>query len=233
MWEIPAAKAYGGTLLTRGGRILLREPANHYDGYVWTFPKGRSDKAEAPEQTALREVREETGYEAEIVDVLPGVFKGGTTTNAYFVMRHIGPPGRFDERETASVRWVEFDAAERLITRTTNQIGRARDLAILAAARRWFEANHTVVLPDDEYRPFPARAYDWETTPMPAQHAVLPLDFTLTAAEADRVRLGFIPMDQDDRWFAYFEENTLFLHRSWSGLCFYQVHFVPDGEGLR
>jgi hypothetical protein len=36
MWNIPSAKAYGGVLLTRGGRILLREPANHFDGYVWT-----------------------------------------------------------------------------------------------------------------------------------------------------------------------------------------------------
>lgn len=232
MWEIAAAKAYGGILLTRGGRILLREPANHYDGYVWTYAKGRPDPGETAEQAALREVREETGYEAEVVDVLPGVFKGGTTTNAFFVMRHIGPPGR-TTWETESVRWVDFDAAARLIERTTNSIGRTRDLAILTEARRWFEANQTVVLPDDEYRPFPARSYDWQTTPMPAQHAVLPLDFTLAAAEADRLRQGFIPQDQDDRWFAYFEGSTLYLHRSWTGLCIYQVHFVPGGEGLR
>ena len=82
---------------------MLREPANHYGGYVWTYAKGRPDKGDTPEQTALREVREETGYEAEVVDVLPGVFKGGTTTNAFFVMRHIGPPRRADW-ETASVR---------------------------------------------------------------------------------------------------------------------------------
>lgn len=159
MWHIPAATAYGGILLTRGGRILLREPANHYDGYVWTYAKGRPDKGDTPEQTALREVREETGYEAEVVDVLPGVFEGGTTTNAFFVMRHIGPPRRADW-ETASVRWVDFDAAEKLIARTTNAIGRARDLAILKAARAWFDANLTVVLPDDEDVPIPASRAD-------------------------------------------------------------------------
>lgn len=159
MWDIPAATAYGGILLTRGGRILLREPANHYDGYVWTYAKGRPDKGDTPEQTALREVREETGYEAEVVDVLPGVFEGGTTTNAFFVMRHIGPPRRADW-ETASVRWVDFDAAEKLIARTTNAIGRARDLAILKAARAWFDANLTVVSPDDEDVPIPASRAD-------------------------------------------------------------------------
>lgn len=232
MWEIPAATAYGGILLTRGGRILLREPANHYDGYVWTYAKGRPDPGETPEQAALREVREELGYEAEVVDVLPGVFKGGTTTNAFFVMRHIGPPGQ-PEWETASVRWVDFAAAERLIARTTNAIGRSRDLAILAAVQSWFEANQTVGLPDDEYPTFPARSYDWEISPMPARQVVLALDFTLTAAEAARIRQGFIPQDQDDRWFAYYEGNVLYTHRSWTGYCIYQIHFVPDGEGLR
>lgn len=233
MWDIPVATACGGILLTRGGRILLREPTNHYDGYVWTYAKGRPDKGDTPEQTALREVREETGYEAEVVDVLPGVFKGGTTTNAFFVMRHIGPPGRFDERETASVRWVDFDAAEKLIARTTNSIGRARDLAILKAARAWFDANLTVVLPDDEDVPFPARWYDWKAHDLPARHVVLQLDFVLSKAEAERIRWGFIPEAMEDKWFSYFEGNTLFQHRSWTGHCIDQIHFVPEGDGLR
>lgn len=102
-----------------------------------------------PEHTALRELREETGNEAEVVDVLLGVFKGGATTNVFFVMRHISPLGRADW-ETGSIRWVDFDAAEKLIARTTNAIGRARDLAILIAARAWFDANLTAVLPDNE-----------------------------------------------------------------------------------
>ena len=90
-WTIEKASAYGGVLIDPQGQVLLREPANHYDGYVWTFAKGRQDAEETPEQTALREVREETGYQARIVGVLPGVFKGGTTANAYFIMQPLGP----------------------------------------------------------------------------------------------------------------------------------------------
>lgn len=232
MWKIPSAKAYGGVLLTKGGRILLREPTNHFDGYVWTYAKGRSDAGETPEQAALREVREETGYEAEVVDVLPGVFKGGTTTNAFFVMRHLGPRGR-TEWETASVRWVDFYAAETLIAQTTNTIGRTRDLAILAATKAWFDGNQTVVLPDDECLPYAARQYDWKTEPMPARHRVVPLDFSLTAAEAERVRMGFVPKEQEQHWFVWFDENTLHQHRSWTGNCIDQIHFVPEGGGLR
>ena len=58
-------KAYGGVVINDQGEILLREPRNHFDGYVWTFPKGRPEKeqrpGETPEETAFREVLEETG----------------------------------------------------------------------------------------------------------------------------------------------------------------------------
>jgi hypothetical protein len=37
------------------GRILLREPSGHFDGYVWRFRKGRPEGGETPEETALRE----------------------------------------------------------------------------------------------------------------------------------------------------------------------------------
>ena len=59
--------------------MLLREPANHFGGYVWTFPKGRVDAGETPQQAALREVLEETGYTARITGLVPGMFEGDTT----------------------------------------------------------------------------------------------------------------------------------------------------------
>lgn len=232
-WSIDKASAYGGILLTRTGQILLREPANHFAGYVWTFAKGTPEPGDTPEMTALREVREETGYEVEIVDVLPGLFKGGLSTNAYFVMRHIGPQGKFGW-ETQATRWVDFDQAEALIGLTHNPTGRLRDLAVLAAARRWFEENTTVVLPDGERDAGqPACAADWNIRPLPERHSVLRLDFTLGADEAAAIRKGFIPQVMEEKWFSYYAYDTLFQHRSWTGFCIDQVHFVPLGNGLR
>lgn len=134
------ALAYGGVLIDAAGRVLLREPKNHFDGYLYTFPKGRPEKGESPEQAALREVREETGVEAEIVDAIPGVCAGGTTSNAYFLMRPIQEHGDFDRSETESVCWVDWREAEAKLAETTNAKGRTRDLAVLAAARAAWEA---------------------------------------------------------------------------------------------
>lgn len=36
------------------------------EGKIWTFPKGHAENDETLEQVALREVKEETGYEVEI-----------------------------------------------------------------------------------------------------------------------------------------------------------------------
>lgn len=125
--------AYGGVVLDQANRVLLREPLNHYGGYVWTFAKGGPDKGETPEQTALREVLEETGVKAEIIQQIPGDFPGDTSTTIFFLMRMKEDTGKF-HNETASVRWVTFDEAPSLINQTTSTKGRKRDLEVLAKA---------------------------------------------------------------------------------------------------
>jgi 8-oxo-dGTP diphosphatase len=127
--------AYGGVVIDLDGRVLLRRPKNDFDGYVWTFPKGRPDLGEIPEQVALREVKEETGYSVEVVSKLPGIFKGGTTITEFFLMRPVGLPTSFDNLETSAIRWVTLNEAEALIGMTTNTIGKARDLSVLEAVR--------------------------------------------------------------------------------------------------
>lgn len=126
--------AYGGVLIDDRQRVLLRRPTGDFDGYVWTFPKGRPDPGETPEQAALREVREETGYGAQIIGKLPGCFDGGTTVTEFFVMSPLGKPVSL-EAETSAIQWVTFPEAEKLIAMTKNIGGRKRDLTVLAAAR--------------------------------------------------------------------------------------------------
>lgn len=125
--------AYGGVIFDDEGRVLLREPKNHYDGYVWTFPKGRPNPGEGPEEAALREVFEESGVTAEIVGQVPGSFMGGITENFYYLMRLVTTGHPLDD-ETAQVRWATHEEAKALIAKTTNATGRKRDLRVLEAA---------------------------------------------------------------------------------------------------
>lgn len=232
-WPSAKAQAYGGVLLRNTGHILLREPTNHFDGYVWTFAKGKPDPGETPEATALREVQEETGYQAEVVDILPGVFHSGLSSNAYYVMCPVGAQGR-PQWETQRTRWVDFDTAAALIAETINVKGRERDLAVLAAAQTWFASHQRVLEPDGLGKAmYPASRADWRVQDMPAEHVSLALDFTLTEKEATRVRLGFIPSVMEEKWFSYFADNTLYQHRSWTGYCIDKIHFEAYSDGLR
>lgn len=128
--------AYGGVVFDPQGRVLLREPKNHFDGYVWTFPKGRPDPGESPESTALRETCEETGVAATIVCPIPGEFVGGTTINRYYLMQAPAGSGSVPatDPETQSICWVTSEEAAGLIKMTINATGRERDLKVLKSA---------------------------------------------------------------------------------------------------
>ena len=131
--------SFGGVLFDGEGRVLIRKPTGEFDGYVWSFAKGRMDEGDTPEETALREVREETGYDARIIGKIPGTFSGGTGDNEYFLMSPVGEPVPPDPAETQEVRWVTHEEAEASIRKTRNKIGRERDLGVLHAAVAEFE----------------------------------------------------------------------------------------------
>ena len=131
--EKSATTSYGGVLVDEGGRVLVRKPKGEFDGYVWTFAKGEA-KGATPKHAALSAVHSRTGYLAEIVAPIPGAFHGGASVSEYFLMRPIGEPLTFDPARTEKVMWVEPDEAVKLVGKTHNVTGRARDLAVLHAA---------------------------------------------------------------------------------------------------
>lgn len=215
-------RAFGGVVIDPSGRILLREVAGHYGGYVWSFAKGRPDPGESPRETALREVREEMGVDARILLPMPGTFRG-TTTRTHFFLMNVDPREvdlDMRSRETARLCWVLPDEARSLIALTTDAAGRERDLAVLQAALDGLPA------PPPLKRPI-ARREDWSNRLMPARRERLASERILTPAEMARVSRGFIPVVQEQKWFAFFEDGTLHLHRSWTGLAVYRLRFEP------
>ena len=110
----------GGVLL-KDGKVLLIRTRNLKGEEVWTFPKGLVEPGESPERAALREVFEETGYEAEILRPLGQVTywfvrdgKRVKKTVDWFLMRPIRRVKEPDW-EVEGVAWVPLEeAAERL-----------------------------------------------------------------------------------------------------------------------
>ncbi|GBE02061.1 putative mutator protein MutT4 [bacterium BMS3Abin08] len=114
-------------------------------GAVWTLPKGLIEKGEKPEETAVREVREETGLEARIVDFLGSVSywyfmrnentKYRKTVYYYLMELQDGAPEDHD-REVDEVAWFSVGDALKVLTyRGDIEImGRAKD--ILRDARK-------------------------------------------------------------------------------------------------
>ena len=66
--------------------------------------------------------------------------------------------------------------------------------------------------------------------PMPELRKRLPVDGEFSQEEYEQISLGVIPHDMDDRWFVFLEEDWLYLHRSWTGICIYQCRLEKRGD---
>ena len=66
--EAKLVRAAGGIIRRNGTRGPMRVVIVHRPGYDdWSFPKGKVDRGESLEATALREVEEETGLRCKLV----------------------------------------------------------------------------------------------------------------------------------------------------------------------
>ena len=72
---------------------------------------------------------------------------------------------------------------------------------------------------------------NWNTRPLPEMRATIELNRRFSRREMSRIRQGVIPEEMEDKWFVYWEDDTLFFHRSWTGYCVYVVRFSCDENG--
>ena len=119
----------GGVLVRviRGRPMLAAiRPRGKPEG-LWALPKGKIDPGERPEETAIREVQEETGVEGTLVEKLGDVKYTYTRRDgervfkvvSFFLLRAVrGRLGEIDETmkvEVAEARWLPLDEAPRLL----------------------------------------------------------------------------------------------------------------------
>jgi len=118
----------GGVLVRRlDGRWMVAaiRPAGRPEG-LWALPKGQIDEGERGEETALREVTEETGAHGRSLGKLGDVrywfnWDGERIFKvvSFFLVRYVG--GRLGDvppehrHEVAEVRWLPLDEAPSLL----------------------------------------------------------------------------------------------------------------------
>ena len=114
----------GGVVYRRtaeGYDIVAVQRARHED---WSLPKGHIEAGESREQAALREVKEETGLDAQIVGELGEVVyfyrrreEGLVRKSVYhYLMEALGDKLGNPNWEVSEVRWVPITGAYTLLS---------------------------------------------------------------------------------------------------------------------
>ncbi|HYV04064.1 MAG TPA: NUDIX hydrolase [Blastocatellia bacterium] len=122
--ELNEIVAAGGVVLERTNEtvrvVLIHRPK--YDD--WSLPKGKSEPGESISQTALREVKEETGLDCKIVSELEPVrysYRTGKGTIVpkvvhYFLMEPMGGRLEAPGQEADAAEWCDVTEALRRLT---------------------------------------------------------------------------------------------------------------------
>ena len=76
----------------------------------------------------------------------------------------------------------------------------------------------------------PASAATWKHEPL---NESVPLSYraAFDSEQLARLQMGFIPRQMEDKWFIYYEEPHLFLHRSWTGQAVYRLTLKSGPNG--
>ncbi len=107
-------------------RIALIGRINRSGRMDWCVPKGHPEGVESIREAAVREIAEETGLDAEILEELGQIqyeFAAGSKliskTVHHFIMRQLGGELTIEndpEREADDVRWFSIDELHQVLT---------------------------------------------------------------------------------------------------------------------
>ena len=100
----PIPKA--GVVIIRNGvnepEILLLFRGRHND---WSFPKGHCEAGESFEETAIREIQEETGLSVRILKQLPNMEYVDAKAEPVLVAMYLGAPTDSHQQERPEHTW--------------------------------------------------------------------------------------------------------------------------------
>ncbi|MDG6920323.1 MAG: NUDIX domain-containing protein [Nitrososphaerota archaeon] len=111
---LPKVVLGAGTVIHRGGRLLVLKRAEEPNRGLWAFPGGKVEVGETPMQAAVRETKEEAGIDVEIQGIFDVVtykpWELGTGNRwQLVVVNYLAKPNRGRvslNAESSDYRWV-------------------------------------------------------------------------------------------------------------------------------
>ncbi|MBT1169822.1 NUDIX domain-containing protein [Bifidobacterium sp. SO4] len=146
--ELPVVREYsaGGLIFDDQNRVAIIARHSRSGHLEWCLPKGHIEKGETPQQTAVREVHEETGILGEVIDSIATIdyWFTGTTQRVHKLVHHFalrqtggeltveGDP----DHEAEDAIWVRFDDLDDVLSYPNE-----RKIAWLYARKKNRQAN--------------------------------------------------------------------------------------------
>jgi 8-oxo-dGTP pyrophosphatase MutT (NUDIX family) len=110
--------------LTGAGGVVVRRESGGYvvligrrrENGEWRLPKGKIDPGETPEQAAIREIREETGVEAEIIVAIGDDLRPRSAKRIRFYLCGTRLPSQpYTDPEFDLIHWLPLPVAISLV----------------------------------------------------------------------------------------------------------------------
>ena len=114
-------KSCGAIVIYRDGDRYKTLLVRNHNGRNYSFPKGHVEKGETEKQTAVREVKEETGLDIEIIDSFREVadycpFGKIKKRVVFFMAQTFSDKVELQEEEIDSFIWVDLQQARKMCT---------------------------------------------------------------------------------------------------------------------
>ena len=113
LWKVKPMVSADSVVIRKGEILLTKRATDPFRGF-WVLPGGLMDTGETIEETAVREIKEETGVDVKILKIV-GVYSGakrdprGTTLTVCFLTKFVKGGGKTDG-EASEVRFFSPSA---------------------------------------------------------------------------------------------------------------------------
>ncbi len=110
-----------GVVIKKDNRYLLVQEKKPIAHGLWNLPAGRVDVGESIEEAAIREAKEESGFDVELIRKLD-IFQNLTTdaVKHAFEAKIIGGELKYPEDEILNAKWYTFEEIKNMKDKLRN-----------------------------------------------------------------------------------------------------------------